>query len=224
MELWFKLMLHDLQRTIDAIDDSEWTAAIVLMRRLSDVLDSVTAQMRSLQDMPPWSFHEFRSYLGTASGLQSIQFRELELLSGLRDAAYLHGLQASYDGFLPEPLRRRSTQRSLREAHLGAAERTGIVEWADFYADTGVRSPFYLLCEALLDYDERWTRWRTDHVILVERTLGARARGTGGTALSYLQRTARYRLFDYLWDARNDLSVRGGGEVVPLTPWPRDPR
>ena len=38
--------------------------------------------MRSLHSLPPWDLQQFRSYLGTASGSQSVQFRELELRSG----------------------------------------------------------------------------------------------------------------------------------------------
>ena len=79
---------------------------------------------------------------------------------------------------------------------------------------TGPAEPFYALCEALLDYDERFLRLRFEHLVLVERALGARARGTGGTAITYLQRTTRYRFFPELWELRNELSVRGGGELA----------
>ena len=86
--------------------------------------------------------------------------------------------------------------------------------WADFYADPGLDAFFYVVCESLVDYDERWIRWRTEHVTLVERTLGAKVRGTAGTAIGYLERTVRYRYFPHLWELRNELSVRGGGELV----------
>jgi hypothetical protein len=33
-------------------------------------------------------------------------------------------------------------------------------------------------------------------------------------ALSYLQRTTRYRFFPVLWALRDELVVRGGGELV----------
>jgi hypothetical protein len=48
----------------------------------------------------------------------------------------------------------------------------------------------------------------------VERALGDHARGTGGMALSYLRHTARYRFFPVLWALRDELVVRGGGELV----------
>ena len=80
--------------------------------------------------------------------------------------------------------------------------------------DPGRRSDFYLVCEALVDYDERWARWRQEHVALVQRTLGDHARGTGGMAIAYLQRTTRYRFFPALWALRDELVVRGGGQLV----------
>ena len=71
-----------------------------------------------------------------------------------------------------------------------------------------------MVAEALVDYDERWIRWRQEHVALVQRTLGDHARGTGGTVITYLQRTTRYRFFPVLWALRDELVVRGGGQLV----------
>src|SRR6266536_3533886 len=86
--------------------------------------------------------------------------------------------------------------------------------WADLYASPGELASFYLVCEALVDYDERWARWRAEHVALVERSLGDHARGTGGMALTWLRRTTRFRFFPVLWALRDELVVRGGGELV----------
>ena len=218
IELWFKLVLHDLSRVVAAVDTDAWTAAVVLLRRVNDVIDTIMRQLRVLQDMPPWAFHEFRSYLGTASGTQSVQFREIEVLSGLRDDDYLATLGALHPDELPEAVRARLAAPSLADAHQAAIARLGIGAGpeglAAFYVETGPSEPFYALCEALLDYDERFLRLRFEHLVLVERALGARARGTGGTAITYLQRTTRYRFFPDLWDLRNALSVRGGGELA----------
>lgn len=214
LELWFKLLLHDLERVVSRLDRDDWPGALALQRRVNDVMETGLDQMRSLHDLPPWSLQQFRSYLGTASGLQSVQFRELELLSGLREPGYLKALETFTGGALPPVLVARRNARSLADAHTDAAARLGITDWAQFYVDPGPHGAFYVLCEALVDYDERWVRWRTEHIALVERSLGARIRGTAGTALRYLERTTHYRYFPYLWDLRNDLSVRGGGELV----------
>ncbi|MDP9405340.1 MAG: tryptophan 2,3-dioxygenase family protein [Actinomycetota bacterium] len=214
MELWFKLLLADLERVVAALDRDDWVAALVVLRRVNDVMELGLAHMRTLHAMPPASLHEFRGFLGTASGLQSVQFRELELLSGLREPAYLKALAAVTGGSLPPVLAARLEQRSLAAAHADAGARLGIDDWSAFYADSSDAAAFYLVCEGLVDYDEHWMRWRTEHVTLVERTLGTRTRGTAGTALSYLQRTTRYRYFPHLWALRDELSTRGGGTLV----------
>jgi tryptophan 2,3-dioxygenase len=225
LELWMKLLLHDLERIIGLLDGDRFPGALALLGRVNRTLVHGLDQMRSLHTLPPWDLQQFRSYLGTASGSQSVQFRELELLSGLRDPAYLKALDVEYGGALPEVLARRLGQRSLAGAHADAAVRLGVVPagadadaaraaWADFYVDPGGRADYYLVCEALVDYDERWTRWRQEHVALVQRTLGDHARGTAGMAITYLQRTTRYRFFPALWALRDELVLRGGGELV----------
>jgi tryptophan 2,3-dioxygenase len=214
LELWMKLALHDLERVIGLLDADAWPRALALLNRVNANIATGLDQMRSLQTLPPWDLQQFRSYLGTASGSQSRQFRELELLSGLREPAYLKALEIEHGGRLPPVLARRLAQRSLAGAHADAAERLGIGDWAAFYVDPGPRTDFYLVCEALVDYDTRWARWRQEHVALVERTLGTHARGTGGMAITYLQRTVRYRFFPALWALRDELVVRGGGELV----------
>lgn len=217
LELWMKLLLHDLERIIALLDGDAFARALALLGRANQIMASGLDQMRSLHTLPPWDLQRFRSYLGTASGSQSQQFRELELLSGLREAAYLKALEVEHGGTLPASLARRLGQRSLQAAHADAGGRLGldrVERWADFYQDPGDRVDFYLVCEALVDYDERWGRWRHEHVALVERTLGDHARGTGGMALTYLRRTTRYRFFPLLWALRDELVVRGGGELV----------
>ncbi|HET6750839.1 MAG TPA: tryptophan 2,3-dioxygenase family protein [Actinomycetes bacterium] len=217
LELWMKLMLHDLERVVGLLDQDAFPGVLALLTRVNRTLEHGLDQMRSLHTLPPWDLQQFRSYLGTASGSQSLQFRELELLSGLREPAYLKALEVEYGGRLPEALAGRLAQRSLADAHAAAAARLGIADmagWAELYAGRGRWTDFYLVCEALVDYDERWTRWRQEHVALVQRAIGDHARGTGGMALGYLQRTVRYRFLPVLWALRDELVVRGGGELV----------
>src|SRR5204863_257347 len=85
LELWMKLALHDLERIIAALDADAHARALALLGRVNANLSSGLDQMRSLHTLPPWALQQFRGYLGTASGFQSRQFRELELLSGLRE-------------------------------------------------------------------------------------------------------------------------------------------
>src|ERR687891_332631 len=103
LELWMKLLLHDLGRIVGLLDAGDFPRAQALLGRVNHTLGHALDQMRSLHTLAPWDLHQFRSYLGTASGSQSVQFRELELRSGLRDPAYLKALEIEGGGELPEP-------------------------------------------------------------------------------------------------------------------------
>ena len=211
-----KLLLHDLGRIVALLDADAFGRAQALLGRVNRTLEHALDQMRSLHTLPPGTCTSSAATWGRP-GSQSVQFRELELRSGLREPAYLKALEIEHAGALPEPLAAGLAERSLADAHADAAARLGITDlrtWADFYVDPGPRTDFYLVCEALVDYDERWIRWRQEHVALVQRTLGDHARGTGGMAIAYLQRTTRYRFFPVLWALRDELVVRGGGELV----------
>jgi tryptophan 2,3-dioxygenase len=215
IELMFKLVIGDVRRLVELLDADRWSAAIPVVRRLNRSTDLAVAQMRSLHDLPAASFHEFRGYLGTASGAQSSQFREIEVLSGLRDPAYLAVQRRLGGGRLPPEIARALKERDLATAHRAAARRLGVTDWAAFYRDVGDSSLCYIVSEWLLDYDDLWLRWRNEHVALVERMLGSRIRGTGGTdPLSFLGRTREYRFFPHLWEMRGDLATDAGGDLV----------
>ena len=55
----------------------------------------VSAQLSALETLPPQHFAEFRRYLGSSSGSQSVQFRAIEAASGLRDAHFMHVLDGA---------------------------------------------------------------------------------------------------------------------------------
>lgn len=214
-ELWFKLILQDLERVVEAFEADDLFTVCRVLRRVNNVVELVVGGLRALEDLPAWSLHEFRGYLGTASGLQSHQFRELELLAGLRDAGHRKILdRASDNGELPAAIARRLAQTSVAEAHQAAARRAGIDTWEDLYVHAEQHAAFYFATEALMDFDRGFVRWRRAHVTLIEGILGPRTRGSAGMALSYLVRTIDYRFFPYLWDVRHELAVRGGGELV----------
>jgi tryptophan 2,3-dioxygenase len=215
IELWFKLVLHDLRRVIRLLDADRLGEAAVVIRRMNQSVCVILEQIHSLRDLPPASFQQFRLWLGSSSGADSVQFREIEALSGLRDEEYLAALASARGGRLPAPIQRALEGHSLAEAHTAAAARAGIADWADFYNGAGASSPFYLLSELLLDYDELWLRWRSDHLALVHRLSGIQIRGTGGTDPgSYLVSTLRHRFFPYLWDLRHRVATRNGAELV----------
>jgi tryptophan 2,3-dioxygenase len=205
MELWFKLLAGDLRALVRLLDEGEPAECCTRLRRINDIMGVLLAQLRSLRALPPGGFHAFRGRLDGASGLQSVQFRELEVVSGLRGDGYLQSLRALHGGTLPAPVADALRGRSVADAHRDAAGREGLTDWAELYLPPRAGSALYLLSELLLDYDELWLRWRTEHVALVRRMIGGATRGTGGTGVSYLERTLSHRFFPYLWEARDHL-------------------
>ncbi len=145
-------------------------------------------QVDVLETMTPQDFLEFRQRLAPASGFQSVQFRELEFLSGAKDAAYLQrfrGLTERRAGAAraaagrAEPVgrvRARARARPVwtppRDEAITASLRT-VAHDRSSYADV------WGLAEALLQHDELAAAWRARHVVMVERMIGSKT-GTGG--------------------------------------------
>ena len=93
-ELWFKLLLHELEAARDSMFAGEAFAALHSLKRVKVVERLLVEQIEVLETMSPADFLAFRSELAPASGFQSVQFRELEFLSGLKNPAYLKRLEA----------------------------------------------------------------------------------------------------------------------------------
>lgn len=201
-ELWFKVILHELDGLVTALTVNDPLAALTAITRLNALMQIVASQLGALETLPPQRFAEFRGYLGSSSGSQSVQFRAIEGASGLRDEHFLKALEEH--GPLPEPVRKvlaRPTLQALFE-HLLAAQ--GVTLDA-VYSDPGP-SVLFLVAEALLEYEQGFARWRFLHVQLVERIIGPSTAGTGGTlGTRYLQRTVGQRFFPHLWDVRTRL-------------------
>lgn len=205
MELWFRLLAEDLRALVGLLDASRLADCCTRLRRINDTMGVLLSQLRSLRGLPPAAFHAFRGRLAGASGLQSVQFRELEVISGLRDEAYLRAVRGAHGGALPAPVAAALRHRSVADAHQDAARRDGLSGWTELYLPPRDGSVLYHLSELLMDYDELWLRWRTEHVALVRRVIGGATRGTGGTSISYLERTLGHRFFPHLWELRDHL-------------------
>lgn len=206
MELWFKVMIHELSRARVYLEKQLWAQALSGIRRTNDILTLQTRQMNTLGHLSPQAFLEFRGYLGSASGFQSVQFRVLELISGLRDPGYLKQLRGTYADGLPDSLVEALETPDLAEVAEGVPGAAGVGEWFDVYAEPDRHGALFLLGEELLEYDRRWMLWREEHLLLVERVIGREVRGTGGSSSQYLERRIGTRLFPFLWDVRRRLT------------------
>ncbi len=199
-ELWFKLILHELSILVQRFVDYDTLGAVETVKRLNALVRIVTAQLNALETLPPQRFAQFRGYLGTSSGSQSVQFRAIEAASGMRESHFLNVLRehGNVDPLIENALARPTLQALYNEL---LTEQGVTLE--QVYAETTQR-PLQMLAEGLLEYEQGFAMWRFLHVQLVERIIGPDTTGTGGTLGSkYLQKTVSQRFFPELWAVRS---------------------
>lgn len=212
-ELWFKQLLHELVAARDAMDSDQTWLAKHLMARAHVIEQLLVSQVDVIETMTPQDFLEFRSALAPASGLQSVQFRELEFLSGAKDDRFIarfRGLTESER----ERLARRMAEPSLWDSYLSLLRRRGLATGCDaeisesllvIARDRAGRDDLWELAESLLTHDEVAALWRARHVQMVERQIGTKS-GTGGsTGAPYLHRRVPLRYYPLLWELRDRL-------------------
>ncbi len=90
-ELWFKQVLYELNSIIEMlksprVNDNDPTLQTVVhrARRIVTILRLLVDQVNIMETMTSLDFLDFRDLLRPASGFQSIQWKELEALLGLR--------------------------------------------------------------------------------------------------------------------------------------------
>lgn len=87
-ELWFKQILCEVDAVKDALSKKVLsdTAIFQVVKRLERIIkiqQLMIDQIKILETMTPMDFLEFRDLLGTSSGLESYQFRLLEVKLGI---------------------------------------------------------------------------------------------------------------------------------------------
>jgi tryptophan 2,3-dioxygenase len=202
-ELWFKVVLDELEATRSRIDRDDIFFARHHLRRVHVVERLLVEQIEVLETMSPQDFLAFRSQLAPASGFQSVQFREIEFLSGLKEPKYLTRIEASTEEM--ERLQRRLDEPSVADAFHALVERRGSPTLLEIFRDRERYGDLFDLCEALLDHDESFAHWRARHVLMVERQIGSKP-GTGGSSgAKYLRSTLDKRFYPELWEVRSQL-------------------
>ena len=199
-ELWFKVILHELDVLIAELTTRDVMGAVMAVKRVNALVTIVTAQLSALETLPPQRFAQFRGYLGTSSGSQSEQFRAIEAVSGLRDTHFMQALAEHGDP--PALVTRALARPTLQELFDGVVAADG-VSLEEVYTDAS-RASLLMLAEGLLEYEQGFALWRFLHVQLVERIIGPQTGGTGGTlGARYLARTVSQRFFPNLWAVRS---------------------
>src|SRR4029453_17279589 len=98
--------------------------AVLTVQRLNALVRIVAAQLAALETMPPQHFAQFRGYLGSSSGSQSVQFRALEAASGTRDPHFLQVIQEH--GAIPELVQGALERATLEELFERLGARGGV--------------------------------------------------------------------------------------------------
>jgi len=221
-ELWFKLLLHELDKIKRDFAKDDLYGAIHTFKRMRTVMKTLVQQVDVLETMTPMSFTSFRDRLDTASGFQSALFREVEFVLGYKRPEMLKYQtataphRADLDRRLHEPsivdhfyifLKSRGVvlPPEIRTKHVAAltvansSVQDGLFNLYRCHPDVAI------LFELMTDFDEGLQEWRYRHIKLVERTIGAK-HGTGGSlGVEFLKESLFKPLFPDLWAIRHRL-------------------
>ena len=224
-ELWFKLMLHEIDAAITCLQEDQLARSIKILNRVKQVQHQLIGQWSVLATLTPNEYSAFRAMLGTASGFQSPQYRLLEFKLGNKDRAVLarfshhlenyrqlkHALETPslYDEFLrylyrvghrvPETRVERDWTEPY-EHHPGVVDVLKIIyEHPDEYWAA------YEVSERLVDIEINFQTWRFHHMKTVERIIGYKP-GTGGSSgVPFLKKALDVEFFPELVRVRTEI-------------------
>jgi tryptophan 2,3-dioxygenase len=213
-ELWFKQILHEIDATIAWMNEGRSFRANHSLRAVVGIEKVLVSQIHLLETMAQIGFLEFRDKLNPASGFQSMQFRELEFVSGQKNEKILESFK--HDEFAYARLGERFAAPGLDDAFWAMLGRAGfavgsreervqstvqVLTHPEKYAD------YFIMQDLLVEHDENIALWRYHHVLMVERMLGMKP-GTGGSeGVGYLMTTLTKKFFPEIWEARTHLKV-----------------
>ena len=224
-ELWFKLILHELDAAIECLKLDELPRTIKILDRVKQVQHQLINQWSVLATLTPTEYATFRDALGSASGFQSPQYRVLEFKLGRKDRAvlsrfshhleYYRELKAAlerpglYDEFLRYLYRvghRVPEARVERDWTQSYEHHPGVVEVLQtIYQHPDQYWAAYEVSERLVDIEINFQSWRFHHMKTVERIIGGKA-GTGGTSgVKFLQRALDTIFFPELIEVRTKI-------------------
>ncbi|MFO7247100.1 MAG: tryptophan 2,3-dioxygenase family protein [Thermaerobacter sp.] len=216
-ELWLKQALADLERARDAMTGGDLPLALRLVRRATDVVRVIDRGFALIEALPAYEYRRFRPWLRGGSGFQSAQFREFEILLGIRREFALdqpafsaeerrriqERLRAPglWDGFLAAARAQGLDLPGREQAAADPEARDRVLETLRELYLTGNPPLLRDLAEALVELDSAVALWRHRHAVMADRQIGSKP-GTGGYGVEYLYRTARIRAFPELWEVR----------------------
>jgi len=224
-ELWFKLIIHELQAAIAHLAEDHASPCLKILARVKMIQQQLFDQWAVLETLTPSEYMQFRDVLGSASGFQSHQYRTVEFLLGNKDHApvrlFAHQPEVHarleqvlkapsvYDEFVRH-LSRRGFELPDDEVQRDFSQPR---EFSEALVDVLIKIYHeprrwwseYALAERLIDVEESFQLWRFRHLKSVERVIGHK-RGTGGSSgVSFLEKALGQRFFPELLEVRTRL-------------------
>ncbi|HLW01227.1 MAG TPA: tryptophan 2,3-dioxygenase family protein [Ktedonobacterales bacterium] len=181
-ELWFKQIAFELQTVGTLMRSGDYLEAGRLLSRVVQIQKLFLPMMSILETMSPWDFLEIRAGFGSASGQESPGFRKLMRIS-----------PSLWKDFT-QALEREDT--TLEEVYVQRGRYVGL----------------FGVAEGLLNYDEQFQIFRSQHYRLAQRQIGPGSIGTGGMPMPQLANTLNDQFYPELWEIRNVLTQRASGQ------------
>ncbi|TCP45829.1 tryptophan 2,3-dioxygenase [Tamaricihabitans halophyticus] len=224
-ELWLKLVIHELSYARDRIAAEQLRPALKSLARVKSIQRQLFEQWAVLETLTPIEYAQFRTFLGKASGFQSVQYRVVEFLLGNKNAEMLEvfdpeepgraELSAAlrepslYDQVLRHFARRGHAipavllDRDVTRPHEFNAELVPVLR--RIYENVGEYWEEYETCEVLVDIEETFQLWRYRHMKTVERIIGHKT-GTGGSSgVAFLKRALELTFFPEILALRSEI-------------------
>lgn len=231
MELWLKLVLHELRQAMAAVKADNLDQAGKTLDRIATIQRHMIHSWEVLATLTPHDFLTFRGYLRKASGFQSHQYRELEFLLGNKreDLLLVHRDNAEIDSHLRAALAAPSLYDELLQllARRGFAIPASHLDrdwsqpyvpaeavedaWLAIYTDVEAHWDLYVLAEKITALEYYFQEWRFKHMKTVARVIGQKP-GTGGSSgVSYLVKALDLSFFPELWAMRTRMAAPKAG-------------
>ena len=176
-ELWMKEILYELALVCDWMEKGELHQASVLLHRCGLILANIADSIEVLETMAPADYHIIRTQaLGRGSGQESPGFNRL--------------LE-----FPPQ----------LWEAFSAVMKREGVTP-LEAHREPVKHQRVFELVQALMEYDERFQKWRAVHYALVRRIIGSHVLSLKGVPATALEKGTVEPLFPELWSVIEKLT------------------
>lgn len=209
-ELWFKLIIHELEAVKTNMLKGNIKLSVSGLKRIQMIQKNLINHFSVIETMRPEDFFRFRTKLEPASGIQSVQFREIEYLSGLKDNRYLK----LFDKSVRDKLERRIKELSIWDVFVSLVC-NGRSKASDSEITMQCMKPkFRQLTKELWKYDMLFKKWRKRHVLMTRRIIGnitgtgkksidkiikAGYKQMGSGGIDYLKTTLNKIFYPLLW-------------------------